>query len=577
MKNKIVHALLCIMLCMAFIPAAAFADSTAPSVPDGIWTDHAAESFAGGSGTKADPYQIASPEQLAKLAKDVNGGETYAGKYFKLTADLDLSAHVWMPIGLQRFIGNDRVYKPFAGSFDGGEKTISGMIVDQRKDTAERYSGGLFGLIRNTDAKECGVRNLTIADGKICFYSSDNESFMGNGMLAGVAGDYVSSVVEFEGITISGGSIRSFSDAKERIAGGMLGNVAHARVSDCHVENIRISGVTNSGGFAGWDKGSVYSSCTATGELSGYWSLGGFIGYTDYFRDYDKGEDVEPVFDHCLADVDITADDWRAGGFMGWAKYAHIFNCVAKGNVTSTKSNEDPRAGVFVGVMEGCNIEKSHAAGRVTEVAPDYEAGGFAAHFSGSGNKFKDCSFDSTLNNDVKAIGGKAPEDYDGITGVTTQQVKANICRDYYGTHEAKEVQEKAATCTEDGYEAYWKCDACSSMYADKDQTTMITEPKVIKAAGHDLVKKDGKAASSTEDGYKEYWECSTCKKLFSDAKGQHEISDPEVIKATGEPADKHDNGKSASTGDSSMPVLYVILAAAALAGAALVIKRKRA
>ena len=57
----------------------------------------------------------------------------------------------------------------------------------------------------------------------------------------------------------------------------------------------------------------------------------------------------------------------------------------------------------------------------------------------------------------------------------------------------------------------------------------------------------------------------------------QHEISSPEVIKATGEPADKHDNGKSASTGDSSMPVLYVILAAAALAGAVLVIRRKRA
>lgn len=86
--------LLCIMLCVAFIPAAAFADSTAPSVPDGIWTDLAADSFAGGSGTKADPYQIGMPEQLAKLAKDVNGGETYAGKYFKLTADLDLSAHV---------------------------------------------------------------------------------------------------------------------------------------------------------------------------------------------------------------------------------------------------------------------------------------------------------------------------------------------------------------------------------------------------------------------------------------------------------------------------------------------------
>ena len=47
MKNKIVHMLLCIMLCVAFIPAAAFADSTAPSAHDGIWTDLAAAALAG--------------------------------------------------------------------------------------------------------------------------------------------------------------------------------------------------------------------------------------------------------------------------------------------------------------------------------------------------------------------------------------------------------------------------------------------------------------------------------------------------------------------------------------------------
>ena len=45
------------------------------NAPDGIWTDSAATTFAGGSGTKDDPYQIATPEQLAKLAADVNSGE----------------------------------------------------------------------------------------------------------------------------------------------------------------------------------------------------------------------------------------------------------------------------------------------------------------------------------------------------------------------------------------------------------------------------------------------------------------------------------------------------------------------
>ena len=47
-----------------------------------------------------DPYQIATAEQLAKLANDVNGGTSYDNTYFVLTSDIDLSAHRWKPIGI---------------------------------------------------------------------------------------------------------------------------------------------------------------------------------------------------------------------------------------------------------------------------------------------------------------------------------------------------------------------------------------------------------------------------------------------------------------------------------------------
>lgn len=102
MKKRVVYMLLCFMLCMASIPAAAFADSETPAVPPTKWSDNAATAFAGGSGTEADPYQIETAEQLAKLAKDVNSGvvgQTHSGEYFKLTKDIDLSAHRWIPIG----------------------------------------------------------------------------------------------------------------------------------------------------------------------------------------------------------------------------------------------------------------------------------------------------------------------------------------------------------------------------------------------------------------------------------------------------------------------------------------------
>lgn len=64
MKKRVVYMLLCFMLCMASIPAAAFADSETPAVPATKWSDNAATAFAGGSGTEADPYQIETAEQL---------------------------------------------------------------------------------------------------------------------------------------------------------------------------------------------------------------------------------------------------------------------------------------------------------------------------------------------------------------------------------------------------------------------------------------------------------------------------------------------------------------------------------
>lgn len=60
---------------------------------------NAATDYAGGTGTEADPYQIETPQQLMKLCVDATGeaaedgsfGLVLSGKYFKQTADIDLS------------------------------------------------------------------------------------------------------------------------------------------------------------------------------------------------------------------------------------------------------------------------------------------------------------------------------------------------------------------------------------------------------------------------------------------------------------------------------------------------------
>ena len=129
--------------------------------------------YAGGKGTKDDPWLISNDLQLAKLAHDVNTGKTkvmFAGKYFKLTKDIDLNQGKWMPIGTWKCNkkDNDRY---FAGKFDGDGHTISNMQIEWVNAKDFEASWGLFGRLYGTspssEATYASVTNLIIENAHI--------------------------------------------------------------------------------------------------------------------------------------------------------------------------------------------------------------------------------------------------------------------------------------------------------------------------------------------------------------------------------------------------------------------------
>ena len=528
------------MLCMASIPAAAFADSETPAVPATKWSDNAATAFAGGSGTEADPYQIETPEQLAKLAADINTGIPeldHSKEYFKLTKDIDLSAHRWIPIGSG---SANRSFHAFSGYFDGNDKTITGLRVDESDD---HFSAGLFGNVTGYE-----IKNLKIKDAYVKTESGDGtenagiligSATQGYGMTTSVKDCSVSGIVE-------SGSART---------GGLAGYNSYGTYENCTAD-VKVKGAGKAGGFVGEDFSGIYKNCTAEGDVSGKWSVGGFAGVLFW----------ESKADHCAAQGKVTASNWNAGGFAGYVEEGvTISNCVAAGDVESTVDGWDPKVGGFAGTVDGHSkantVSNSHAAGKVTSASKDIKAGGFAGALVET-NNFASCSFDVEKNADLKAEGGTAAAEIEGVEAASTQKVKANVCRDYYGKHELKEVPGKAANCLEDGVETYWMCDSCGSMYSDKEQATMITEPVVIKATGHKFGEwKVIKEATASEKGEKQRT-CQVC-----------QFVEKAEIPAAGAPV----NDKSAATGDSSMPILYGILALAALAGAgAVIVTRKK-
>ena len=80
-------------------------------------------------------------------------------------------------------------------------------------------------------------------------------------------------------------------------------------------------------------------------------------------------------------------------------------------------------------------------------------------------------------------------------------------------------VVTRQPTCTREGEKTY-TCGTCGE-----------TKTEAVAKAPHTLQKTDAKAATCTEDGNVAYWKCSVCGKFFSDAAGDKEITKADWFK----------------------------------------------
>ena len=99
-------------------------------------------------------------------------------------------------------------------------------------------------------------------------------------------------------------------------------------------------------------------------------------------------------------------------------------------------------------------------------------------------------------------------------------------------THTDKtNVDAKPSTCTEQGWEAYSKCNDCGQLF-DKDGNEISAIP-YLSLAAHSLTPVAAKAATCTENGNKAYYKCDVCSKWFEDATGNVEITDHSSVVLT--------------------------------------------
>lgn len=222
LKKTLAFILTFAMLLSAVITAAAV-PATAAS---GVWDGTIAESYAGGTGTRTDPFLISNGSQLAKM---VNDGNDTAGKFYKLTGDIylnDTSDSAWKdnnPREWYTYASNGSKY--FQGSFDGDGHTVSGIYY--------KGSERIVGLIPAAKGSVT-VKNLHVADSYI--ESSNYGLAAAVGFMGG--GDFnASKCYIHESVTV----ICTLS-TNDNSAGGIFGyGYGTFTVSDCAVVSRRTS------------------------------------------------------------------------------------------------------------------------------------------------------------------------------------------------------------------------------------------------------------------------------------------------------------------------------------------------
>ena len=190
-----------------------------------------AQNYAGGSGTKNDPYLISNDMELAKLARDVNNGNTsqaFLGKYFKLTADIDLSGGIWMPIGKYYNYGNGNGNnRLFFGKFDGNGHVIKNMHI-QWEGTDAWSAWGLFSTLQGASSTNLTtVTNLIIENAVV--EKKPGFKPYGPGYNVGVVAGEIYGNTELSNIIIRGSEIKDNDETyeinNESKIGGISGNV----------------------------------------------------------------------------------------------------------------------------------------------------------------------------------------------------------------------------------------------------------------------------------------------------------------------------------------------------------------
>ena len=212
---------------------------------------------SGGITISSGNVTIGNREGLAWVISMVNAlngvtaedAETFAGLTYTLTADVDMSAHTWVPIGTTEH--------PFSGTFNGNGHVIKGITR-----STDFPHDGLFGYVSGS----ANIQNVVV-----------QANLTGNSHATGaVVGTFASTgtISNVEGAgTLTGGALTT---ALGGIAGNNTGGTIHSSFGVATMTGG--ASATQMGGLVGNNTGNLYNSYSNATYSGTSATKGGLVG-----------------------------------------------------------------------------------------------------------------------------------------------------------------------------------------------------------------------------------------------------------------------------------------------------------
>lgn len=293
-----------------------------------VWSGKIAAAYAGGDGTKNNPYIIETPEQLYKMVIEHSvASDPEPGAYYELAADIylnDVAESEWYESdGLNSWysIFVNAENQGFSGNLDGKGHYVYGIYV---KD-----SQAMAGLIPVLGQKAT-VRNVHVRNSYIDANNSEN-CYIG-----GIAGFVTPSA----SVEIAGCSVRDTYLGDAAAAGGIFGGTGASVIVDCCYFIGTFEGDNNYAGgiYADSWGATVVTDCYTVGSVMFDKSraISDANRYSDVSQESSKNATgiTVTVLDEALmkgdnAQSNMTGFDWTDTWYTVENDYPHLNAVVA--------------------------------------------------------------------------------------------------------------------------------------------------------------------------------------------------------------------------------------------------------